>query len=216
MLQNLEKTITDVITKLSSVNREVSCAEDSLCEMRVRPYLTEEKKIDGAVLTFTDITERKKAEDEMRKSELILANSSDSIIVTDLEGKITSWNKGASEIFGYSVQEILGESITKVVKPKEKDQIAPRQLETIRDGQVFSGEWEGIKKDGSPVWLILTTMLLKNSKNEPTGMVGFGKDVTERKKVEDKLEEYQKDLEKLVVERTKKLEVSVIICSKSS
>ena len=56
---DLEKTITDVITKLTAVNREVACSEDRLCEMRVRPYLTEEKKIDGAVLSFTDITERK-------------------------------------------------------------------------------------------------------------------------------------------------------------
>ena len=49
----------DVITKLTAVNQEVTLAEDRLCEMRVRPYLTEEKKIDGAVLSFTDITERK-------------------------------------------------------------------------------------------------------------------------------------------------------------
>jgi two-component system, chemotaxis family, CheB/CheR fusion protein len=205
---DLEKTITDVITKLKAVNHEVIFAEDHFCEMRVRPYLTEEKKIDGAVLSFVDITDRKKVEEEMRKSELILENSSDSIIITDLQGKITSWNKGAAEIFGYTAKDMFGESITKLAKPDEKDQVAPAQLETIRKGQVFSGEWEGIKKDGSPVWLILTTMLLKNSDNEPTGMVGFGKDVTRRKKAEEKLEEYKKNLEKLVEERTQQLKDS--------
>jgi PAS domain S-box-containing protein len=122
----------------------------------------------------------------LQNSKLILENSSDSIIITDLGGKITSWNKGAAEIFGYSANEMLGKSITKVEKPQEKDQIAPSQLETIRKEQVSTNEWEGLRKDGSPVWLILTTMLLKNSKNEPTGMERFGKDITERKKAEKK------------------------------
>ena len=184
-----EKTITDVITKLVTVNQEVTCDGGRLCEMRIRPYLTEEKKIDGAVLSLVDITERKKAEEEIRKSELILQNSSDSIIVTDLQGKITSWNKGAAEIFGYTAKEMISEPITKIVKPIEKDQVAPAQLEQIRSGQVFAKEWEGMRKDGSAVWLILTSMLMKNSQNEPIGMVGFGKDVTERKKAESTLHE---------------------------
>ena len=131
-----------------------------------------------------DITERKKAEEEMRMSELILQNSSDSIITTDLQGKIISWNKGATEIFGYSAKEALGENIAKIVKQVERERIAPTQLETVREGKVFAGEWEDIRKDGSSVWLLLTTTLLLNSKNEPVGMVGFGKDISKRKQIE--------------------------------
>ena len=62
-IEDLEKTITDVINKLTPVNREVEGLEGHFCEMRVRPYLTEDKKIDGAFLSFTDITKRKKAEE---------------------------------------------------------------------------------------------------------------------------------------------------------
>jgi two-component system CheB/CheR fusion protein len=65
---DLKKIIMDVITKLTPVIREVACSEDRLCEMQVRPYLTEEKKIDGAVLSFTDITERKKMAHELSVS----------------------------------------------------------------------------------------------------------------------------------------------------
>jgi two-component system CheB/CheR fusion protein len=64
---DLGKTISDVTTKLSAVIQLVACAENRLCEMRVRPYLTEEKKIDGAVVSFTDITERKKAEEKLEE-----------------------------------------------------------------------------------------------------------------------------------------------------
>ena len=66
-ITDLEKTITNVITKLTTVNQEVTHATDRLFEMQIRPYLTEEKKIDGAVLSFTDITERKKAEEKLEK-----------------------------------------------------------------------------------------------------------------------------------------------------
>jgi two-component system CheB/CheR fusion protein len=62
---DLKKVIMKVITNLAAVNQEVTCSEDRLCEMRVRPYLSEEKKIDGAVLTFIDITESRKAEKKL-------------------------------------------------------------------------------------------------------------------------------------------------------
>ena len=72
---DLEKTIAQVITKLSALNQEVAGAEDRWYEMRIRPYLTEEKRIDGAVLSFTDITERKQAYKALRKSEVELSVS---------------------------------------------------------------------------------------------------------------------------------------------
>src|SRR3990170_957506 len=134
-----------------------------------------------------DITERKKAEEQLRSNVLILENITDSIIVTDLEGRITSWNEGASKIFGFSAEEMLGETIAKVSKPAEREQVAPAQLEQIRTGVLFFGEWEGVKKDGEPVWLMLTTKLLKNSQGETIGMIGVGKDITERKKAEENL-----------------------------
>jgi len=67
-IEDLEKTIREVITKLKVVSREVAGGEDLWYEMRIRPYLTEEKKIDGAVLSFTDITERKKMAQELSGS----------------------------------------------------------------------------------------------------------------------------------------------------
>lgn len=61
-IQNLDKMITEVIDKLTPINQEVEGLEGHFYEMRIRPYLTEDKKIDGAFLSFTDITKRKKAE----------------------------------------------------------------------------------------------------------------------------------------------------------
>ena len=67
-VENLENTVSEVITKLKVVCREVEGIENRWYEMRIRPYLTEEKKIDGAVLSFIDITERKKMAQELSVS----------------------------------------------------------------------------------------------------------------------------------------------------
>jgi PAS domain S-box-containing protein len=146
------------------------------------------------VAIFDDTTEHRSTETEMRKSELILQNISDSIIVTDLQGQVTSWNKGASLIFGFSAEEMLGEPIAKICKPKEREQVVPAQLEQVRKGDVVSQQWEGVRKDGLPVWLLLTTTLLKNTQNETVGMIGVGKDITERKKTEETLKKTEEKL----------------------
>ena len=145
-----------------------------------------------------DITERKKAEEDFRMNELILQTSSDSIVATDLQGKIISWNKGACDIFGYSAKEILGENISKIVKPVEKVRVESTRFSTEREQKVDSGEWECTRKDGSPIWVLLTTTLLKNSQNEPVGIVGIGKDISERKKAEEALQNNEEGLLSLI------------------
>jgi len=113
---DLEKTIMNVITKLMVVNREVACSENRLCELRVRPYLTEEKKIDGTVLSFTDITEHKKAEDSLAMQAELIDLSPDAIIVRKLDGTITFWSKGAEKLYGLSKNEAIGKDINKLLK----------------------------------------------------------------------------------------------------
>ena len=66
-IQDLDKLITEVIDKLTPVSREVEGLEGHFYEMRIRPYLTEDKRIDGAFLSFIDITKRKKAEEALDK-----------------------------------------------------------------------------------------------------------------------------------------------------
>jgi PAS domain S-box-containing protein len=148
----------------------------------------------GFVGMSRDITERRRAESQLRNQAEILRNVQDSVIVTDVEGKISHWNEGAVQIFGYSSEEMLGESITKVCKPEERERIAASQLEMLRKGTPFSGEWEGIRKDGEPVWLILSTVPMKGPKGEISGLLGVGKDITDRKKAEKEKERFQEQL----------------------
>jgi PAS domain S-box-containing protein len=186
-IENMKKTLEHGSTKNLEYTFVAKDGREFPAELSASVVMAASGKPEYYMAITTDVTERKKAEMRLRANALILENITDSIIVTDLEGRITSWNEGASKIFGFSAEEILGENIAKVSKPKEREQVAPVQLEQIRKGILFSGEWAGVTKDGEPVWLMLTTKLLKNSQGETVGMIGVGKDITKRKKAEEAL-----------------------------
>ena len=73
--------------------------------------------------TVQDITERKKAEEKIQNLANIVESSKDAIITISLDGIITSWNKGAEQIYGYSAEEILGKNISILEPDNLKDEI---------------------------------------------------------------------------------------------
>ena len=80
---DLEKTISEVITTLNTVNKEVCDEKGHSYEMRIRPYITEDNKIDGAVLSFIDVNELKQHENQLQIEETkyrTLAENSPDII----------------------------------------------------------------------------------------------------------------------------------------
>jgi PAS domain S-box-containing protein len=125
---DLEKTIKDVITKLTIVKREVSSVEDRWYDMRIRPYLTEEKKIDGAVLSFNDISERKQTDQALRKSEdaysSLFANMIDGFaycqMIFDESGKPVDFvylqiNDAFERITGIKKERVVGKKVTEAI-----------------------------------------------------------------------------------------------------
>ena len=83
----------------------------------------------GAVNCFQDITERKRSEDAALRLAAIIESSDDAIISKNLDGIITSWNRGAERIFGYLAEEIIGKPISTLIPPdhqKEEDTIIER------------------------------------------------------------------------------------------
>jgi PAS domain S-box-containing protein len=158
----------------------------------------------ASLAVHRDITKRRQMEENARihlkeseRSALLLENISDSVIVTNLEGIISYWNPGATSIFGYSSEEMIGKSITLLNMSEEKGDVADLQLENIRGGESHPQEWRGVRKDGSVVWLLLHSKLLKSSDGVPVDMIGVGKDVTQRKQMEEEGKRYRSRLELL-------------------
>src|SRR5581483_3228010 len=98
-----------VLRTLAIVEREVSTAQDGTTYiMRIRPYRTVDNVIDGVVITFVDITNRRRQERGLARLAAIVAAASDAIIGHALDGTITAWNAGAEMLTGYSAEEALG------------------------------------------------------------------------------------------------------------
>jgi two-component system CheB/CheR fusion protein len=147
---DLETLISEVIENLAGQEKEVQDRDGRWFLLRVRPYMTLENKIDGAVLMLVDITKQKQAEEAKGRLAAIIQSSDDAIISKDPNG-ITTWNRGAEKLFGYTTQEALGKPITMLIAPDRLNE-EPRILERIRLGkQVGHYETVGQRKDGTTV-----------------------------------------------------------------
>jgi two-component system CheB/CheR fusion protein len=100
--------------------------------MTIIPYRTLDNVIDGVVLTFVDITERR----HLRRLATVLADANDAVTVYRLDGRITAWNRKACEIYGYTEEEALKMPITTIV-PEEARQETKELLDALKTGKVL-------------------------------------------------------------------------------
>ncbi len=141
---------------------------------------------DGRWQAFVrDISERKKAERVQQRLATIVQDSNDAIMVQDLEGNILAWNRSAERMYGYSEREALGMNV-RALAP-EQDWEAADYLDAIKRGEEpGSLEVKRRAKDGRilDVWLT-TTPLIED--HHPVAIATTGRDITRRKRVEEKL-----------------------------
>ncbi len=117
----------------------------------------------------------------------IVESSDDAIISKDLNGIITSWNEGATRIFGYSSDEVMGKSIT-VLIPPDRDNEEPEILERIRKGELVDHyETMRRRKDGSLVEISLTVSPVIDESGKIVGASKIARDITARKEAERQL-----------------------------
>lgn len=129
---------------------------------------------DGSVLRYAgldiDITDRKVAEDAALRLVSIVESSDDAILSKDLNGIITSWNDGATHLFGYAPEEIIGKPIT-VLIPEDRHDEEPGIIDRIRQGQrVNHYETVRRRKDGGLVEISLTVSPIKDTGGRVVGL----------------------------------------------
>jgi PAS domain S-box-containing protein len=141
-----------------------------------------------------DITNRKKAEEAMRREAQILAQVHDCVVTTDLQGNITLWNRGAERVFGYSADEALGQHISLVYFDEDlpilgDDIIAPMLERSENELEVRCRH-----KSGREVFLHLSLSVLRDENGSLIELIGYSLDITERKKAEEALRRSNKEL----------------------
>ena len=153
--------------------------------MRIRPYRTVKGEIDGVVITFVDITERKRAEELRANLAAIVKSSDDAIIGNDLDGIINSWNQGAQRLFGYTAQEAVGQPAS-ILIPSDREDEEPRILERISRGEsTHNYETVRQRKDGSLFDISLTVSPIRDAQGRVIGASKIVRDITERKQAEE-------------------------------
>ncbi|HTV66449.1 MAG TPA: PAS domain S-box protein [Bryocella sp.] len=114
----------------------------------------------------------------------IVESSDDAIVSKDLNGVVTSWNRGAERIFGYTPREIVGKSITLIIPPELQDD-EPRILAKIRAGErIDHFETVRLHKDGHRIDISLTVSPVRDSQGRIVGAAKIARDISEKKRLE--------------------------------
>ncbi len=125
-----------VLDTLSPKDIEVQAGTGEWFLLRIRPYRTVENVIEGAVITFVEITELKKAQESAARLAVVLRDSSDAVMVQDLDGGLLAWNPAAEKAYGWSEAEALAMNIRDLV-PKDQREAALGRIKQLSRAEVI-------------------------------------------------------------------------------
>src|ERR1700730_16408475 len=155
-----------------------------IVSVHIDPIRDKDGVIVGVVNFFHDINELKQAERTTGLLAAIVGSSDDAIISKNLDGVITSWNKSAERMFGYTAEEAIGQRIMLIV-PAYRQHEEEMILERLRRGErVDHFETVRVRKDGPTLDISFTISPVKDAAGHVVGASKVARDVTERKRVE--------------------------------
>ena len=179
----------------------------SYTELSVYPIRNDSGEIMQCIVFIQDITDRMLCHNEVLRLfnevtqtkeylEGIIENSADAIVTSDLNGIITSWNKGAEKIYGFTKDEGIGKFLPFVpeflIEPEWEHNRRIRNGEVLKRVETFRK-----RKDGTIITVSLTLSPVKNAAGEVIGISGISRDISEKKNVEKELIRRNQELSRL-------------------
>ncbi len=150
-------------------------------------YRNEAGELQGVFAAARDVTLRKRAEAASARLAAIIESSSDAVLGEDLEGTVTSLNRGAERLYGYAAAEIVGRSVG-ILAPPERQQETQELIEKVRRGEDVSHfETVRVRKDGSQVEVSLSISPIRDPQGAMAGVSTIARDITDRKRAERQL-----------------------------
>jgi PAS domain S-box-containing protein len=143
---------------------------------------------EGIAIFSVDVTERKRTGEARQLLSAIVESSDDAIIGKSLKGIITAWNPGAERLFGYRVEEALGQPLLMLVPPERGDEESDILARIARGESVHHFETVRVRKDGQRVNISATISPIHDAQGRVVGASKIARDITERKLAEARMQ----------------------------
>ncbi len=154
-------------------------------EISLSPLQTSEGMM--AVCALRDISVRKQTEAQFAYHAYLLANVNDAVIASDERFVITVWNRAAEVLYGWKAEEVIGLLASEVFRINAVSLERSRTIRTLIDTGHFKGEVIHYHKNGTPIYVEVTAIALRDEQGRTTGYVTVNRDITERKRAEKAL-----------------------------
>jgi PAS domain S-box-containing protein len=153
-------------------------------ELRTLLLRDGEGRPSGMWALIRDITERQRAEKQLRYQAALLANVNDAIVASDAQYRLTAWNMAAESLYGWQAEEVLGRNGLEIVSTEWPGAEADEMRRSIAEVGHWRGEATQARKDGTRMPVEVSTMVLRDESGEITGYASVNRDITGRKREE--------------------------------
>jgi two-component system, chemotaxis family, CheB/CheR fusion protein len=179
LIQDTGKVLMD----LAPIRRDIRSRNNLWYDMRIRPYRTVDNKIDGIVITFVDITERRQVEELLRRQADLLNQSHDAIFTWKIGDGITYWSKGAERLYGYTAEEAIGRISHELLQTRSTVSAEEREAQTAQGS--WYGELMHTARDGREI--VVESRHVRVSYDGELYALETNRDITEPKRAEEKM-----------------------------
>jgi PAS domain S-box-containing protein len=191
-----------------AINREIDVSAQGRTQISNTNAQLEQRVEQRTAALQSEITERKRTDVMLERLAAMVESSDDAIISKTLDGKITAWNQGAKELFGYSSFEAIGKSMRILFPPERMNEEFDILTRIGRGERVDHFETVRVRKDGKNVDVSETISPIKDSSGAIVGASNIARDITERMSAEKVIRKFNDELEQRVMERTAQLETA--------
>ncbi|NVM63269.1 PAS domain S-box-containing protein [Mucilaginibacter sp. SG538B] len=154
------------------------------------PLKNDDNIVESGLIITLDITEIKQAEEKSAKLAAIVETSDDAIVSKTLESVVTSWNAAAERMFGYTAEEMIGQTIYKII-PEDRQNEEPRILSRLNTGErVDHFETRRLTKDGRLLDVSLTISPIMDKQGKIIGLSKIARDITDKKQEEQRKNDF--------------------------
>jgi two-component system sensor histidine kinase/response regulator len=174
-------------------------------DFSLKPILDDSEQVVLLIPESRDITARKQAEVDLASLASIVESSDDAIVGKNLDGVVTTWNRGAERIFGYTAAEAIGRPMTFLFPPDRLNEEAVILMRLRNGDSVDHFESVRLTSNGRAIDVSLTISPIKDRSGRVVGISKIARDITKRKQAEAKTRLMTEELERLFGQRTEEL-----------